>query len=486
MNTLLRISMLCALIASIIGWVGASSPAAAQSAAYTDTMDSEADGLLSTVSTDPAIVSFAYQDGTFVVRAPNQPAPKEILTDIKTPSMDGTQVLFDVAIDGDVNLKYVVAGCRAGLGHSGYQLAVDLDTAEATLRSRDGEHSWVLGRTETPVPLTTGATMNQIGITCEDTRISAIVNGVTVLTAFDAEYTAGSSYLGVGSRVGAIGGLTATFDNLTVADLGSSGFDTSPGASHELAPAPSNEPNALSAPPYDPEAAYVQSAITSVLTPPVADPIRRTGPVAPNQAANVSLGVELDEFYAELTFWTPQPSPSGLWLFGFCFWVDPAGNCTDFFIQSDGAAAHWGLGAYTASGYTLLDSGDMPAGSVDLTPGAHNVLAVVVYQGSATLGANGQVAASFFLNSQPAAGDVVERIEYSNDDPAAQPLIMTATDVAVWDLSEVGLIVDYETPDSSVTGTPGEEGVQSIVDRTCRYTALVKSADDACGGVTTA
>lgn len=484
MNTLLRLSLLCALIASVIGWVGASSPTAAQSAAYTDTMDSEADGLLSTVSPDPATVSFAYQDGTFVVRAPNQAAPKEILTDIKTPAMQGTQVLFDVSIDGDVNLKYVVAGCRAGDGHSGYQLAVDLDTAEATLRSRDGEHSWVLGRTEAPVPLNAGATMNQIGIACEDTRISAIVNGVTVLNAFDAEYTAGSAYLGIGSRVGAVGGLSATFDNLTVADLGSTGFDSSPGDGHALDPAPSTAPQALSAPPYDPEAAYVQSAITSVLTSPVADPIRRTGPVAPNQAANVSLGVQLDELYAELTFWTPEPSPAGLWLFGFCFWVDPAGSCTDFFIQSDGAAAHWGLGSYSASGdYTLLDWGDMPAGSVDLTPGAHNVMAVVVYQGSATLGANGQVAASFFLNSQPAAGDVVERIEYSNDDPNAQPLIMTATDVAVWDLSGAGLMVDFETPADAPTGT---QGVQSIIDRTCRYGTAVKAADGDCGAVTSA
>ncbi len=484
MNTLLRISLLCALIVSVIGWVGVRSPATAQSATYTDTMDAEAEGLISTASPDPANVSFAYQDGMFVVQAPNQAAPKEILTDIKTPSMAGTQVLFDVSIDGDVNLKYVVVGCRAGPGHSGYQLAVDLDTAEATLRSRDGEHSWVLDRTEAPVPLTTGATMNQIGITCEDTRISAIVNGVTVLTAFDTEYTVGSSYLGVGSRVGAIGGLMATFDNLTVADLGSTGFESSTGDGHELAPAPSNAPQALTAPPYDPEAAYVQSAITSVLTPPVTEPIRRTGPVAPNQAANVSLGVQLDELYAELTFWTPQPSPSGLWLFGFCFWVDPSGSCTDFFIQSNGAVAHWGLGSYSSTGdYTLLDWGDMPAGSVDLTPGAHNVMAVVVYQGAATLGANGQVAASFMLNSQPAAGDVVERVEYSNDDPGAEPLIMTATDVAVWDLSDVGLMVDYENLDDAPTGT---QGVQSIVDRTCRYGMAVKSSSGNCDEATTA
>jgi hypothetical protein len=324
--------------------------------------------------------------------------------------------------------------------------------------------------------------MNQIGIACEDTRISAIVNGVTVLNAFDAEYTDGSSYLGVGSRVGAIGGLTATFDNLTVADLGSSGFDAQTGNGHALDTG--NTPQALTAPPYDPEAAYVQSAITSVLVPPVTEPIRRTGPVAPNHAANVAMGVQLDELYAELTFWTPQPPSSGTWKFGFCFWVDPAGSCTDFFVESDGLTARWGLGTFSvAGGYTLLEWGDMPAGSVDLTPGAHNVMAVVVYQGAATLGANGQVAASFMLNSQPAAGDVIERIEYSNDDPNAQPLVMTATDVAVWDLSDQELLVDYEDPDGAATGT---EGVQSVIDRACRYGMPVKSADGDCGGTTTA
>ena len=109
-------------------------------------------------------------------------------------------------------------------------------------------------------------------------------------------------------------------------------------------------------------------------------------------------------------------------------------------------------------------------------------MALVVYQGSAVLGANGQVAASFFLNSQPVPGDVVERVEYSSDDPSAEPLIMTATDVAVWDLSDVGLMVDYENLDDAPTGT---QGVQSIVDRTCRYTAPVKASDGNCDEVTT-
>jgi hypothetical protein len=60
---------------------------------------------------------------------------------------------------------------------------------------------------------------------------------------------------------------------------------------------------------------------------------------------------------------------------------------------------------------------------------------------------------------------------------------MTATDVAVWDLSDAGLIVDYENPDEAATGT---QGAQSIVDRTCRYTVPVGSPDGDCVEATTA
>jgi hypothetical protein len=470
MKTLLSATLLCALLASVAGWAGGIAPAGAQNAAYTDTMDSEADGLLSTVSPDPAIVSFAYQDGTFVIQAPNQAAPKELLTDIKTPSMEGTQVLFDVAISGDVNLKYVVVGCRAGPGHSGYQLAVDLDTAEATLRSRDGQYSQVLDRTEAPVPLNTGATMNQIGIECEDTRINAIVNGVTVLTAFDTEYTDGYSYLGVGSRVGASGGLIATFDNLTVADLGASGFESPGEDGHVLAP--SDAPGGAVDPLTDPEAALVQVEIMSVLAAPTAGPLGGDFDVPSRQGVRLPLGVQLQDFYAQLTYITPQQSPAGLWLYGFCFWADPSGSCTDFFIQSDGTSARWGVGSFPSTGgYTLLDSGDMPAGSVDLTPGAENVLDLLVYNGSAILGANGQVAATFRLSSQPIAGDIAGRAEFSGNDPSdASPLAMSAYDLAVWDLSGYPLMVYVETPADGSLESGGAEDASSIVERTCRLT----------------
>jgi hypothetical protein len=477
--TLLRVALLCVLLTAMVSWFGGASVAGAQNAAYTDTMDSEADGLLSTVSPDPAIVSFAYQDGTFVMQAPNQASPKEILTDIKTPSMEGTQVLFDISISGDVNLKYVVVGCRAGPGHTGYQLAVNLDIGEATLRSRDGEYSQVLGRTEEPIALNTGPTMNQIGIVCEDTRISAIVNGVTVLIAFDTVYTDGYSYLGVGSRVGASGGLTATFDNLTVADLGGSGFEGNAGNNHTAPepaiPGPTEEEQLIADPLSDPEAMFTMTSIMSVLSPSAGGPAGGSIDLLPGEASTLPLGVQLDQFYAFTKFVTPQV-PDGLWLYSFCFWADASGSCTEVFVQSDGVTASWGLGYFPAGGtYELWNSGDMPAGAIDLTPGAENVMSLVVYQGTAILAVNGQIAAAVPVSGQPVAGDVIERVEYYGNEPAGGSAItMTTAEFAAWDLSDFA--------DGFVSSEPSDPSDDlSIEDRTCRLTEPGATAPAHCG-----
>ncbi len=478
MNILLRLALLCVLLASVAGWVGVVSPTAAQSAAYNDLMDSEADGLLGTVSPDPSQVSFAYRDGVFVMQALDPAYEGEILASILTPVMAGTQVMVDVSVSGKLDGKYVIVGCRAGPGNGGYQAEINLDSGDVSLRRMHREFPTGIADTEEPVALNTGETMNQVGIECQDNRISAVVNGVAVLTVFDPEYTQGSSYIGVGSWLASTDGLTATFDNLTVADLGGAGFEESaPEIDH--APIGAEATQAFGAPPFDAEAAYVQSAITSVLAPATAGPTGGTVDLVPNSAANVPFGVELEELYADLTFVTPQMATSGLWLYGFCFWTDAAGNCTDFFIQSDGASVNWGLGSFPASGdYTLLESGAVPAGAIDLTPGAENVVALVVYQGSAILATNGQVAASFHLTSQPVAGDVIERVEFSSDDPNAQSLTMSTHDVAVWDLSDVDLQVDFEEDVPAETTVDQDE--LSITERVCRITQPGEPANASC------
>ena len=99
----------------------------------------------------------------------------------------------------------------------------------------------------------------------------------------------------------------------------------------------------------------------------------------------LTAGVNLTDFYAELTFITPAADPAGLWTFGFCFWADANGNCYDLFVSSNGANMNWGLGIWSPSGFDLAQSGPLPADAIDLTPGAENEVTVAVYKGIAML-----------------------------------------------------------------------------------------------------
>jgi hypothetical protein len=232
----------------------------------------------------------------------------------------------------------------------------------------------------------------------------------------------------------------------------------------------------LADPLSDPEAMYTLTSIMSVLSPPAGGPAGGSIDLLPGQASTLPLGVQLEQFYAFTKFVTPQV-PEGLWLYSFCFWADPSGSCTEVFVQSDGVTANWGLGYYPADGtYELWDSGDVPAGAIDLTPGAENVMSLVVYQGSAILAINGQIAAAVPLSGQPVAGDIIERVEYhGNDETSGGPAITLATDeFAAWDLSDFA--------DGFVSSEPSETSDDlSIEDRMCRLTEAGATAPAHCG-----
>ncbi|MEZ4506512.1 MAG: hypothetical protein R2848_11890 [Thermomicrobiales bacterium] len=93
----------------------------------------------------------------------------------------------------------------------------------------------------------------------------------------------------------------------------------------------------------------------------------------------------------------------------------------------------------SASGdYQQLQSGELPAGSVDPTPGATNFLGLTVYQGTAILSGNTyDVGAVIPLDGTPIAGDVQSEIGFldSGNVGVADPLAMSTSDFAVWDLS---------------------------------------------------
>ena len=111
-----------------------------------------------------------------------------------------------------------------------------------------------------------------------------------------------------------------------------------------------------------------------------------TGPVAGPFVADVTLtngalqilpaGVQVSDFHTEVRFVVPD-APPGSWSIGFCFWVDPAGNCYDVYVRTDGTTTEWVYSRTEASGAAeVLESG--PLAGLDLTPGASNFIGLSI------------------------------------------------------------------------------------------------------------
>ncbi len=163
------------------------------------------------------------------------------------------------------------------------------------------------------------------------------------------------------------------------------------------------------------------------------------------------------DFYTELHFTTPQVPAGTYYLVGFCFWVDPAGNCYDIFVQDDGTGvSQWGYGYDAAGeGYEILQTGDVAAGTIDPTVGADNFLSLTVYKGVAILSGNTfSVAAVIPLQGTPVAGDIKAEVGFIQKSSAPPSTVTTLTmgisSFGVWDLSS-GLVPSEEP---TTTETP--------------------------------
>ena len=100
----------------------------------------------------------------------------------------------------------------------------------------------------------------------------------------------------------------------------------------------------------------------------------------------------------------------------------------------------------------MLQSGPLPAGALDLTPGAVNNLTFVVYQDVAILsGTNFGLDAVVTLPTAPIAGDVFVEVGFSPANPGeTATLPMSVSDFSVWDLSG-GMVLDVlDIPSGSV------------------------------------
>ncbi len=343
--------------------------------------------------------------------------------------------------------------------------------------------------------VTVGSANNTIEIRCQGSTITGFVNGVQLLTAQDATYATGNPFIGTGKNDATADLLLTGFDNLVITDLGAAAVQpTQAPAQPTQAPVQPTLPPAqptVQAPPAQPTQAPVQpTTATSAgelplvpYTDPTIDPdstltegffmTLEVDPVYESEGDStditsgfpqlISAGVDLRSFYAELYYLTPPVEPAGTWNFGFCFWADANGNCYGFFVSSNGSSMTWALGVWSPNGYEVLQSGQLPAEAIDLTPGAENELTLVVYNGIAMLSTNTyELDVSVPIAGQPFGGDIKATAGYvAATETDTRTLPATITYVGIWDMSS-GVYPDIfavtETP--AAPAQPTQAGVQ--------------------------
>jgi hypothetical protein len=492
MHLLLRLALVVALLASVVTWVGGANGASAQGQVYQDSMDSSATGLLSSQSPDPARFVYGYQNSQFIIQTLEQGWTGDLLAFANVPAMPDVSVKIDFSIAGDLTGKYAFVGCRAGNDDTAYMFEVHPDTGQANIWRFDLDDAVNLATVTDTSAITVGSANNSIEIRCQGSTITGFANGAQVLTAQDSTYTAGDPFIGTGKNNATTDLLLTGFDNLVITDLGAGApvqptqapvqptqapvQPTQPPTQPTQAPiqptqapvqpttqAPPVQPTTgttgdvplvpIADPAVDPAATLDDAFFLSLGQDPVYESSGATGDLSNGSPQFLSAGVNLPDFYAELYYLTPPVDPAGAWTFGFCFWADANGNCYDFFVSSNGTQLLWGLGVWGPNGYEILQSGDLPADAIDLTPGAENELTMVVYKGIALLSTNTYLLdASLPVPGQPFGGDIKATVGYiAAVETETRTLPMTITYVAIWDMSS-GVYPDI----LAVTETPAD------------------------------
>lgn len=475
-------------LALVLSTFAGIAPARAQGTVYSDTMESAETGLLSTETFDPS-VSFAYQNGQFVVAVQRPSYQGDIISTLSVPELASSRLTVDATIAGDPANKYVIAGCRHTDAGEGYFFGYLPATGDLIIWRRDTTGDTNIAQSVDASLIAPANTTVQIGIDCWTNVITGIVNGQPVASAFDATYPTGRPAIGIGANGQQTDGLTVAFDNLTVTDNGNLtlGPET-PTPATSLRP-PSQEgttgqPEAITDPAVDPEGTLSDAFAVSLETAPVVSDLSGSAVVESGNTYSLPAGVEVADFYAEIYFTTPDLQPGGSYLVGFCFWVDADGNCYDVYLRDAGGGnVIWSAGYFPAAGsYQVLQSGSMPPGSVDPTVGATNFLSLTVYQGIAILSGNSFAADAVIpLQGTPIAGDVKSEIGFRDETrpDSTATLSISASDFAVWDLSSGTVPALSETsavatelpaaPAASsgpvLPPTAGSSGVELVFDR---------------------
>ncbi|MGD9713320.1 MAG: hypothetical protein AB7V46_14800, partial [Thermomicrobiales bacterium] len=373
-------------------------------------------------------------NGQYIAQATSPAYRGEIFSFFDTPLLYNSTSSVDVGIGGaDEREIYGFIGCRAGADHEGYLFLLEPTTGRAALWRQDATGPVLLNEVFVPNLVTPGANQfNRLGIDCFDDAITAAVNGEIVLSVTDTTYQNGQGYFGIGNTGGAADNLFGVFDNLVITDhglpTGSSGSTGTTGTSG--ASGTSGSTGVAANPTFEQGMAYVQANRPNI------GPIAGTADMIDGDEKFMNAGVTLANFYTEVTFVMPTNPPAGFWAVGFCFWLDPQGNCYSAFVGTNGASAQW-LAVFdpASGGLQSISSGPLP--TINLTPGAMNTFGLLVSGTQATVTMNSTAAAgTFTLPVQPVPGDVRLSISYSADvDGSTVPLRIETQGFSVWDIS---------------------------------------------------
>ncbi len=403
------------VIVLLLALVGPASPfplkGVAQGQVYTDAMDSAGAGLLSTETFDPSI-SFAYENGQFVVDVAAPAYRGDITSTLNVPELASSSLTVDASIQGDPANKYVIAGCRHTDAGEGYFFGYLPATGDVLIWRRDAGGDTNIAEAVEPSLIAPVNATYQIGIDCWTNTITGIVNGQPVVSAFDATYASGRPTIGLGANGQQTDGLRVAFDNLSVTDNGNLELVTGPTVTPASATeqpavntAPAVDPASASDPALPPlqsstgaEAQFDQTRAAAVLNPPRAAGLSGSFIEENDVYAYVSADVSLADFYTIATFTNPAdlsaPFDVGI---GFRDELDSESGLR-FVITSDGT---WYM---QLAGQDPYASG--AATGFVTTPGASNTIEILVQGSTGTIAVNGVLLPQFDLSTVMQRGDL--------------------------------------------------------------------------------
>lgn len=188
----------------------------------------------------------------------------------------------------------------------------------------------------------------------------------------------------------------------------------------------------------DPESLLGDAVLISTSTQPVVGPLQASYDLASGDVESLSSGVQLGNGYAQFSYTVPPATIAGAWIAAFRFWDDGQGDYYEISVRDWNGALKWGLLQFTSQGSEIVQTGDLDAGTIDLTPGADHMLSLVVYEGIVVLaGDDSRIYADVDLAAS-GVGDIAAEAGFLADDQATtQTLPMSLSDFSVWDLSSL-------------------------------------------------